>query len=233
MSLLEIKDLEVAYGRTQVLFKSTLTVEQDSLVVLLGRNGVGKSTLMKSTMGLMKTFGGSVFFEGEDITGLSPSQRVKRGIAYVPQGREGFPQLSVMENLKVVLEATGHRDKNAIDEALDLFPRLKPILTRDAGFLSGGQKQQLAIARALITRPKLILLDEPTEGIQPSIILEIEDAIAAMNKASGLAILLVEQHLEFALSIGDHYAVMEHGEIISAGATADVEEQTVRELIAV
>ena len=231
--MLEIDDLQVAYGRTQVLFGTTLEVPGDSLTVLLGRNGVGKSTLMKATMGLMKPFGGAVRFEGEEITGLSPSQRVKRGIAYVPQGREGFPQLSVRDNLKVVLEATRHRDATAVDEALDLFPRLVPILDRDAGFLSGGQKQQLAIARALITRPKLILLDEPTEGIQPSIINEIEDAIAAMNTASGLSILLVEQHLEFALSIGDRYAVMEHGEIIAAGATAEVAEQTVRELIAV
>lgn len=231
--MLQIENLEVAYGRTQVLFGATLEVPQDELVVLLGRNGVGKSTLMKTMMGVMKASKGRVVFEGEDITKLSPSQRVKRGIAYVPQGREGFPQLSVMENLKVVLEATDHRETAAIDEALDLFPRLKPLLERDAGFLSGGQKQQLAIARALITRPKLILLDEPTEGIQPSIILEIEEAIAAMNQASGLSILLVEQHLEFALSIGDRYAVMEHGEIISSGKTAEVQEETVRELIAV
>jgi urea transport system ATP-binding protein len=231
--MLQVDNLEVAYGRTQVLFGASLEVPTDSLCVLLGRNGVGKSTLMKSMMGVMKTFGGRVLFEGEDITGLTPSKRVKRGIAYVPQGREGFPQLSVRDNLKVVLEATSHKQQSAIDEALDLFPRLVPILDRDAGFLSGGQKQQLAIARALITRPKLILLDEPTEGIQPSIIMEIEDAIAAMNKASGLSILLVEQHLEFALSIGDHYAVMEHGEIIASGATADVAESTVRELIAV
>lgn len=231
--MLQIENLQVSYGRTQVLFGATLEVPKDELVVLLGRNGVGKSTLMKTMMGVMKPSKGRVLFEGDDITNLSPSQRVKRGIAYVPQGREGFPQLTVMENLKVVLEGTSHRDSAAIDEALDLFPRLKPILERDAGFLSGGQKQQLAIARALITRPKLVLLDEPTEGIQPSIIMEIEDAIAAMNKASGLSILLVEQHLEFALSIGDRFAVMEHGEIISSGKTAEVEEQTVRELIAV
>jgi urea transport system ATP-binding protein len=231
--MLEIKDLAVAYGRTQVLFGATLDVAADELVVLLGRNGVGKSTLMKTTMGLMKTFGGTVHFEGEDITGLSPSQRVKRGIAYVPQGREGFPQLTVRENLNVVLEATAHRQQSAIDEALDLFPRLKPILDRDAGFLSGGQKQQLAIARALITRPKVILLDEPTEGIQPSIIHEIEAAIVEMNKASGLSILLVEQHLEFALSVGDKYAVMEHGEIVSSGAADAAAAETVRELIAV
>lgn len=231
--MLSIDKLEVAYGRTQVLFGSTLEVGSDELVVLLGRNGVGKSTLMKATMGLMKTFGGTVTFEGEDITGLSPSQRVKRGIAYVPQGRMGFPQLTVRENLDVVLEATAHRQQSAIDEALDLFPRLKPILGRDAGFLSGGQKQQLAIARALITRPKLILLDEPTEGIQPSIIHEIEAAIVQMNQASGLSILLVEQHLEFALSVGDQYAVMEHGEIVNSGPADAAATETVRSLIAV
>ncbi|MFT4035258.1 MAG: urea ABC transporter ATP-binding subunit UrtE [Patulibacter sp.] len=231
--MLAINDLQVAYGRTQVLFGATLEIAGDELVVLLGRNGVGKSTLMKATMGLMKSFGGTVTFEGEDITGLSPSQRVKRGIAYVPQGREGFPQLTVRDNLNVVLEATAHRQQSAIDEALDLFPRLKPILDRDAGFLSGGQKQQLAIARALITRPKLILLDEPTEGIQPSIIHEIEAAIIEMNKASGLSILLVEQHLEFALSVGDQYAVMEHGEIVNSGPADAAAADTVRQLIAV
>ncbi len=231
--MLEIDDLAVAYGRTQVLFGATLSVPSDELVVLLGRNGVGKSTLMKATMGLLPTFGGTVRFEGEDITGLAPSQRVQRGIAYVPQGREGFPQLSVRENLQVVLDATSHRDASAIDEALDLFPRLTPILDRAAGFLSGGQKQQLAIARAFITRPKLILLDEPTEGIQPSIIHEIEAAISALNAASGMSILLVEQHLEFALSVGDRYAVMEHGEIVSTGLAEASAESTLRDLIAV
>lgn len=231
--MLEINALAVAYGRTQVLFGATLSVPSDELVVLLGRNGVGKSTLMKATMGLLPTFGGTVQFEGEDITGLAPSERVRRGIAYVPQGREGFPQLSVRENLQVVLDATSHRDSSAIDEALDLFPRLVPILDRAAGFLSGGQKQQLAIARAFITRPKLILLDEPTEGIQPSIIHEIEAAIAALNAASGMSILLVEQHLEFALSVGDRYAVMEHGEIVSTGAADAAAESALRDLIAV
>lgn len=231
--MLKVRDIETAYDRTQVLFGVSFDVEAEQLVCLMGHNGAGKTSLMNTIMGIMPATSGDVEFEGEDITKLSPSQRVKRGIAYVPQGREGFPHLTVMENLQVVLDATKHKDKAAIDEALDLFPRLVPILERTSGFLSGGQKQQLAIARALITRPKLMLLDEPTEGIQPSIILEIEEAIVELNKSRDMAILLVEQYVEFAVRLADKYVVMEAGEVTKLGKTSDLDAASARDLLAV
>lgn len=231
--MLKVRDIETAYDRTQVLFGVSFDVEKEQLVCLMGHNGAGKTSLMNTVMGIMPATAGDVEFEGEDITNLSPSQRVKRGMAYVPQGREGFPHLTVMENLQVVLDATKHKDKGAIDEALDLFPRLVPLLDRQSGFLSGGQKQQLAIARALITRPKLMLLDEPTEGIQPSIILEIEEAIVELNKSRNMAILLVEQYVEFAVRLADKYVVMEAGEVTKLGRTSDLDAAAARDLLAV
>ena len=232
-SMLKVRDVATAYDRTQVLFGVDLDVKAGSLACLMGHNGAGKTSLMNTIMGIMPATRGEVQFEDEVITKLSPSARVKRGIAYVPQGREGFPFLSVKENLQVVLEATKHRDKTAIDDALDLFPRLVPLLDRPSGFLSGGQKQQLAIARALITRPKLMVLDEPTEGIQPSIILEIEKAIIEINKARGMAILLVEQYVEFAVRLADKYIVMEAGEVTKRGDTAELDAEAARGLLAV
>ncbi|MFY9488359.1 MAG: urea ABC transporter ATP-binding subunit UrtE [Solirubrobacterales bacterium] len=231
--MLRVENLCAAYDRTQVLFDVNLEVPAEALVCLMGRNGVGKTTLMNTVMGVMPATSGKVFFEDEEITNLTPSKRVKRGIAYVPQGREGFPHLTVAENLKVVLESTGHKDKAAVDDAIERFPRLKPILGRTSGFLSGGQKQQLAIARALITRPKVMLLDEPTEGIQPSIILEIEEAIAELNKTTNMAILLVEQYVEFAVRLADRYAVMDAGEVTAEGETSELHETEMRDLLAV
>jgi urea transport system ATP-binding protein len=231
--MLKVRELETAYDRTQVLFGVDLDAPKEALTCLMGHNGAGKTPLMNTIMGIMPATAGEVEFEGEIITGLSPSQRVKRGLAYVPQGREGFPHLTVMENLKVVLEATSHRDKAALDESLDLFPRLVPLLERTSGFLSGGQKQQLAIARALITRPKMMLLDEPTEGIQPSIILEIEEAIVELNKSRGMVILLVEQYVEFAVRLADKYIVMEAGEVTKRGFTKDLDAEAARGLLAV
>lgn len=232
-SLLKVRDIATAYDKTQVLFGVDLDVRAESLTCLMGHNGAGKTSLMNTIMGIMPATEGVVQFEDEDITGITPSARVKRGLAYVPQGREGFPHLTVMENLEVVKDATAHKDKGAIDDALDLFPRLVPILERPSGFLSGGQKQQLAIARALITRPKLMVLDEPTEGIQPSIILEIERAITEINKSRGMAILLVEQYVEFAVRLADNYIVMEAGEVTKRGLTADLDAEAARELLAV
>ncbi|MGK2877550.1 MAG: urea ABC transporter ATP-binding subunit UrtE [Solirubrobacterales bacterium] len=232
-SLLKVRDIATAYDKTQVLFGVDLDVKSESLTCLMGHNGAGKTSLMNTIMGIMPATDGDVQFEDEIITKLSPSARVKRGLAYVPQGREGFPHLTVMENLEVVKDATGHKDRGAIDDALDLFPRLVPILERPSGFLSGGQKQQLAIARALITRPKLMVLDEPTEGIQPSIILEIEKAITEINESRGMAILLVEQYVEFAVRLADNYIVMEAGEVTKRGLTADLDAEAARGLLAV
>lgn len=230
--MLSVQNLEVCYGRTQVLFGVDLEVPADGLVCVMGRNGVGKSTLLNTVMGIMQPEAGKILFEDQDISRLRPDQRVRAGLAYVPQGRQSFANLTVSENLKVVREALGG-DSSGIDEVLDLFPRLRPLLDRRAGFLSGGQAQQLSIARALLTRPKLLILDEPTEGLQPSIIGEIEDAIAALNKTSGLSILLVEQYMEFALRLAESYAVLEAGHVVASGPTGEFAEASVREFLAV
>lgn len=230
--MLVVDDVDVAYGRTQVLFGVSLEVPGDGLVCVMGRNGVGKTTLLNTLMGVLRPTRGRIVFDGSDITRLPSHQRVRAGLAYVPQGHDPFPQLTVRENLLVVLEATGG-PPSTLDDALDLFPRLRPLLTRPAGVLSGGQQQQLAIARALVARPRLLLLDEPTEGIQPSIVLEIEDAIAQLHAASGLAILLVEQFVEFALRLADRYVVLDAGEVVAAGETGAADDGRVRELLSV
>ena len=231
--MLSVQHLDVAYRRTQVLFDVSMEVPERGLVCVMGRNGVGKTTLLNAVMGVLKPTGGTITWDGRDITGLRAHERVKAGLGYVPQGHTTFPQLTVAENLAVVVEASNRADQAAIDESLDLFPRLKPLLGRRAGFLSGGQQQQLAFARALATRPKLLLLDEPTEGIQPSIIIEIEDAIAALHARGDLGILLVEQYVEFALRLADQYVVIEAGEVTAAGEVAGLEEGSMRRLLAV
>jgi len=231
--MLSIEHLDVAYRRTQVLFDVSMEVPDKGLVCVMGRNGVGKTTLLNALMGVLRSTGGKVTWDGRDVGGLRPHERVLAGFAHVPQGHTTFPQLTVAENLAVVVEAVPRASQAAVDESLDLFPRLKPLLGRRAGFLSGGQQQQLAIARALVTRPALLLLDEPTEGIQPSIILEIEDAIAALHASADLAILLVEQYVEFALRLADRYVVLEAGEVTAAGEVAALEEGSMRRLLAV
>lgn len=230
--MLSVQNLDVCYGKTQVLFGVDLEVPADGLICVMGRNGVGKSTLLNTVMGIMQPEAGKIIFDDQDISRLRPDQRVRAGLAYVPQGRQSFANLTVSENLKVVSEALGG-DPSRIDEVLDLFPRLRPLLGRRAGFLSGGQAQQLSIARALLTRPKLLILDEPTEGLQPSIIGEIEDAIAALNRTSGLSILLVEQYMEFALRLAESYAVLEAGHVVASGPTGEFAEASVREFLAV
>lgn len=232
---LELRDLHVSYGRTAVLFGVSLEVPDSSLVCLMGRNGVGKSTLLHSAMGLLPVRQGEIFFEGENITKTATHDRARLGIGYVPQGHQVFPHLTTRENLQVVHERGRRRtaDATAIDDALDVFPALRGLLARPAGLLSGGQAQQLAIARALVARPRLLILDEPTEGIQPSIILEIEDAIARLHKETGMAILLVEQYVEFALRLAERFAVMEGGVIVHAGATADADLSDFADLVAV
>ena len=236
MSVLVVEDLDVAYRRTQVLFDVSLEVPDGGLVCVMGRNGVGKTTLLNTVMGVLNPSAGRVTWDGRDITGMRPHERVQAGIGYAPQGHPTFPQLTVGENLAVVMESAGGgaAGKAARDEALDLFPRLKALLDRRAGFLSGGQAQQLALARALVTRPRLLVLDEPTEGIQPSIILEIEDAIAELHASRGMSILLVEQYVEFALRLADRYVVLDAGEVVASGETSDlVDDSSVRRLLAV
>jgi urea transport system ATP-binding protein len=230
--ILSVCDLEVAYGPTQVLFGVSLEVPDGGLCCLMGRNGVGKSTLLQTIVGLQPARSGTITLGYKEITKRAPYDRVKAGIAYVPQGREAFAYLTVHENLRVVAEAAQKTELDVVEQSLARFPRLRKILDRPAGFLSGGEAQQLAIARALVTQPKLLLLDEPTEGIQPSIILEIEDAIAEL-KAGGMSILLVEQYVDFAMRLADTYAVMDVGRIVAAGATETFERDRMHQLMSV
>lgn len=230
---LEVHDLHVSYGKTAVLFGVSLEVPDGSLVCLMGRNGVGKTTLLNAVMGLLPARAGRVLLDGRDVTRLPPYERARAGIGYVPQGHQVFPHLTVRENLRVVHERSRGADRTAVDEALDVFPALRALLDRPSGLLSGGQAQQLAIARALVTRPQLLVLDEPTEGIQPSIILEIEDAIAELHRSTGMSILLVEQYVEFALRLAERYAVMDGGRIVHAGATAAADIHAFADLLAV
>ena len=234
--MLAVEGVQAGYGRTTVLFGVSMEVPDDALVCVMGRNGVGKTTLIKTVMGVIKASRGRITLDGRDITGLRSDQRVKAGLAYVPQGRASFPSLSVRENLQVVIEASPHgvaAGQAALDEALDLFPKLRKLLGRQAGFLSGGEAQQLAIARALVTRPRLLLLDEPTEGIQPSVIIEIENAIAQLNATNGLAIVLVEQYMEFALRLAQRYVVVDAGRVVAEGPTEGLANESVRKLLAV
>jgi urea transport system ATP-binding protein len=231
--MLSVQGLQVSYGRAQVLFGVSLDAPAGSLVCLMGRNGVGKTTLLKAVMGVLPVRSGTVTFDGRDITRLKIHERVRLGLGYVPQGHESFPQLTVAENLQVAREAARGARPGALDEALDLFPALRALMRRRAGFLSGGQQQQLAIARALVTEPRMLLLDEPTEGIQPSIVLEIEAAIRALHEQRGLAILLVEQYLELALRLADRFVILDAGEVVRAGGSDDLRDESVRRLLAV
>ncbi|HEX2701213.1 MAG TPA: ATP-binding cassette domain-containing protein [Acidimicrobiales bacterium] len=229
---LELDGVRIAYGRAEVVFGVSLEVPDRSFTCLMGRNGVGKTTLLNGLMGVLPLRAGSVRLDGRDITRMSTPQRARAGIGYVPQGHQVFPHLTARENLRVVLERDRHGSPSAIDDALDVFPALRPLLDRPAGLLSGGQAQQLAIARALVSRPQVLVLDEPTEGIQPSIIIEIEDAIAGLH-AAGMTILLVEQYVEFALRLAQRYAVMDGGLVVHAGDTASVDLATFSDLLAV
>lgn len=218
--MLEAKDLSAWYGESNIIPALTFSVPDKEIACLLGRNGVGKSTTLKSLMGMVKTTKGSVLFDGQEIIRKKTYERAALGIGYVPQGREIFPQLTVQENLELGLQVKGGKGK--IDEGIyELFPIIKTFLNRKGGNLSGGQQQQLAIARALVSRPKLLILDEPTEGIQPSIIEDIAAAIQKVNKEFGITILIVEQYLDFALSVSDRYYVMDKGEITLGGLTKE------------
>ncbi|MGW7660309.1 urea ABC transporter ATP-binding subunit UrtE [Streptomyces sp. NPDC054756] len=230
--MLQINSVQAGYDRTTVLHGVTVDVPTDGVAAVLGHNGAGKSTLLRAVMGLILPAGGTVLLDGEDITRLAPHQRVARGMAYVPQGQQSFLHLTTAENLQLV--ADGRRDgKEAVAEALDLFPVLRELSGRRAGLLSGGQRQQLAIARALITRPRLLLLDEPTEGIQPSVVAEIEETILALTRRGGLSVLLVEQHVGFAMRAAQRYHVLEAGRVTSSGEGGAESEQTVREALSV
>jgi urea transport system ATP-binding protein len=210
--MLELIGVTAGYGRTMVLFDVDLSIPVGGAAAVMGHNGAGKSTLLRVAVGLLLVRSGRVLLDGEDVTKLAPNRRVKRGLGYVPQGQLCFPQMTTLENLQLVSTT-----RSEIDEVLDTFPALASLLSRPAGLLSGGQRQQLAIARTLLTRPRLLILDEPTEGIQPNVVAEIEQVIVALTQRGDLTVLLVEQHVGFALRSTDSYYVLESGRITGSG----------------
>jgi urea transport system ATP-binding protein len=230
--MLTVTGLNQYYGGSHILRDVGFELPPGKVTVLLGRNGVGKTTLLRTLMGLVPAKTGEVRFGDRDITRARPDERARAGIGYVPQGREIFPRLTVAENLEMGL-ATRARGDAVPARIFEMFPVLAQMPRRRGGDLSGGQQQQLAIGRALAMGPKLLILDEPTEGIQPSIIKDIERAIRALASTGELAILLVEQYYEFARSLADQYLVMERGEIIARGPGADMDRDNVRALLAV
>ena len=232
---LHLKEVSAAYGASQVLWRVSLSLEDNQAVALLGRNGAGKTTLLRAIMGLHPLMSGRIELNGEDITAVPAHQRSRRGVAYVPQGRGIFPHLTVKENLEMGLTPASGRIHAAerMDFVCDLFPAVRVLFSRKGGNLSGGEQQQLAIARALVSSPKVLLLDEPTEGIQPSVIREIETALGRIAREMGIAVLLVEQYLEFAWSFAGRYYVMEKGNIIDTGAPSEDTLLTVTQMLKV
>lgn len=230
--LLTISDLTQHYGSARALDSVTFNVKQDSCMAVLGRNGAGKTTLLQTLMGLMPSTGGQILLEDDDITGAPSHRRARGGLGYVPQGREIFSDLSVGQNIEIVLRNHRVPEPDALrDEIVTLFPVLGEMWHRRGGDLSGGQQQQLAIGRALASRPKILILDEPTEGIQPSIVQAIEDTIRDLK--GRMAILLVEQYYDFARSVADNYVVLDRGRVVKSGNGADMEIDGVADLLTV
>jgi urea transport system ATP-binding protein len=236
--MLELQNLNIYYGESHILRNVSFTLEAGEVVCLMGRNGVGKTTTLKGVMGLLPVRSGQVRLDGCDVTREATDRRVKRGLAYVPQGREIIPHLTVRENLLLgywarPASANGASEKAAFDEVYALFPKLTQILERPGGVLSGGEQQQLAIGRALLSHPKILLLDEPTEGIQPSIIDHIEDVIIGFKNARRFAILLVEQGLHFAARLADSYVVMAKGAVVASGRAGELTHEQVKQHLVV
>ena len=231
--MLTVDNIDLYYGAAQALRRVSVSAEPGKITCVLGRNGVGKTSLLRAIIGHQPVRAGRVLLDGDDLTPLKAYERARRGIAYVPQGREIFPLLTVRENLETGFARLPASEHAIPDELFDLFPVLKSMLGRRGGDLSGGQQQQLAIARALVTRPRVLVLDEPTEGIQPSIIKDIGRAISYLREQGKIAILLVEQYLDFARSLADTYAVMERGEVVLAGKGAEMVESDVRRYLTV
>ncbi len=229
--MFEVHNLSAAYGQSEVLHAIDMSAQAGEIVALVGRNGMGKSTLMKSLMGVMPARSGQIIVDGADVAGLPSYQRVAKGLAYVPQGRQIFGTMTVQENIETGLVVTG---KSEIPEQIfDLFPILADFAKRRGGNLSGGQQQQLAIARALASDPKVLLLDEPTEGIQPSIIKDIGRAISYLRSLGKIAIVLVEQYLDFARELGDHFAVMDRGAVVYSCDRDNLDEGALKRAMAI
>ncbi|MEA2991115.1 MAG: urea transport system ATP-binding protein [Alphaproteobacteria bacterium] len=231
--MLEAKGIDLYYGAARALRNVSVTARPGAVTCILGRNGVGKTSLLRAIVGQRPVSAGSILWEGADITKLSPVERARRGIAYVPQGREIFPLLTVQENLETGFAPLKRSERVIPGEVFTLFPVLKDMLGRRGGDLSGGQQQQLAIARAMIMRPRLMLLDEPTEGIQPSIIKDIGRAISYLRGLGQIAIVLVEQYLDFARELGDQFVVMERGAIVYSATRDTLEEGALQRALAI
>jgi urea transport system ATP-binding protein len=231
--MLEANALDLYYGAAQALRSVSLKAEPGKVTCVLGRNGVGKTSLLDALAGQHPVTRGTIAWEGNDITALRPADRARRGIAYVPQGREIFPLLTVEENLKTGFAPLKREQSTIPDDVFSLFPVLESMLRRRGGDLSGGQQQQLAIGRALVMRPRLLLLDEPTEGIQPSIIKDIGRAIVYLRSLGKIAIVLVEQYLDFARELGDHFAVMDRGAVVYSCTRDNIDEGALKRAMAI
>lgn len=226
--MLAVNDINLSYGASQALWGVSLTAEPGKVTCLMGRNGVGKTSTLRAIVGQQATMSGSITLDGKPVDRLRPFERAREGIAFVPQGREIFPLLTVRENLETGYACVKGAERHVSEELFDLFPVLKSMLGRRGGDLSGGQQQQLAIARALVTRPRVLLLDEPTEGIQPSVIQDIGRVISLLRDRGDMAILLVEQYFEFAKELADTFHVMDRGEIVLSGKADEMDEDDVR-----
>jgi urea transport system ATP-binding protein len=231
--MLEVKGIDLHYGAAQALRNVSLTAEPGKVTCVLGRNGVGKTSLLDALAGQQPISRGAITLDDADITRLKPSERARRGVAYVPQGREIFPLLTVEENLKTGFAPLKREERSIPDDVFALFPVLNEMLRRRGGDLSGGQQQQLAIGRALVMRPRLLLLDEPTEGIQPSIIKDIGRAIAYLRNLGRIAVVLVEQYLDFARELGDYFAVMDRGAIVYSCTRDNMDEAALKRAMAI
>lgn len=231
--MISVESLNQFYGQSHTLWDLDIEIPEGKCTCLMGRNGVGKTTLLQCIMGLLPVKSGAIRYQGQDISTLSAEKRAPLGIGYVPQGRQIFPLLTVEENLRIGLPARGDGEKQIPPFIFELFPVLQEMLHRRGGDLSGGQQQQLAIGRALVINPKLLILDEPTEGIQPNVVAEIGDIIRRLNKEIGLTVLLVEQKLPFARKVADNFCILDRGRQVATGEMADLDDRLVKQYLTV